>query len=51
VWRIPATILLNNISALYATNRVVALDFDAGVAVVESKNSKINAFAFDVTTR
>lgn len=44
------TMLLNSISALFAANRVVAVDFDRGVAVVEGKNREIKAFASDVTT-
>src|SRR5580692_3726214 len=44
------TMLLNNISQLFATNRVVAVDFDKGVAVVEGTNGQVKAFSFDVTT-
>ena|SRR5271166_796285 len=44
------TMLLNNISQLFAANRVVAVDFDKGVAVVEGTNGQIKAFNFDVAT-
>ena len=44
------TTLLNNISQLFATNRVVAVDFDKGVAVVEGTNGQVKAFNFDVAT-
>jgi hypothetical protein len=44
------TMLLNNTSLLFATNRVVAIDFDKGVEVVEGKNGEIKAFPFDIET-
>jgi hypothetical protein len=44
------TMLLNNISQLFAANRVVAIDFDKGVAVVEGTNGQAKAFNFDVAT-
>jgi len=44
------TMLLNNTSVMFATNRVVAVDFDKGVEVVEGKNGEIKAFPFDVAT-
>jgi len=44
------TMLLNNTSAMFATNRVVAVDFDKGVEVVEGKNGEIKAFPFDIAT-
>jgi hypothetical protein len=44
------TMLLNNISLKFATNRVVAVDFDNGMAVVEGKNNQIELFPFDVVT-
>jgi hypothetical protein len=44
------TMLLNNISLKFATNRVVAVDFDNGIAVVEGKNKQIELFPFDVVT-
>ncbi len=44
------TMLLNNTSVMFATNRVVAVDFDKGVEVVEGKNGEIKAFPFDVET-
>ncbi len=42
--------LLNNISADFATNKVVAADFDKGVVVVEGKNGDLNSYPFDVAT-
>jgi hypothetical protein len=42
--------LLNNTSAMFAANRVVAVDFDKGVEVVEGKNGEIKAFPFDIAT-
>jgi len=44
------TMLLNKISLIFASDRVVAVDFDKGVAVVEGKDGKIMTFPFDVTT-
>jgi hypothetical protein len=44
------TMLLNNISQLFAANRVVAIDFDKGVAVAEGTNGQVKAFNFDVAT-
>jgi hypothetical protein len=44
------TMLLNNISRLFAANRVVAIDFDKGVAMVEGTNGQIKAFNFNIAT-
>jgi hypothetical protein len=44
------TMLLNNISALFATNRIVAVDFEKGVVVVDGTNGQMRSFTFDVTT-
>ena len=44
------TRLLNNISLQFAANRVVAVDFDKGVAVVEGTNGQQKSFTFDVAT-
>jgi hypothetical protein len=44
------TMLLNNISQLFAANRIVAIDSDKGVAVVEGANGQVRAFNFDVAT-
>ena len=44
------TMLLNNTSLMFATKRVVAVDFDKGVEVVEGKNGEIKAFPFDIAT-
>ena len=42
------TRLLNNISLQFAANRVVAVDFNKGVAVVEGTNGQLKSFTFDV---
>ena len=44
------TMLLNKISLQFATNRVVAADFDRGVVVVEGKKDEFKVFPFDVVT-
>jgi hypothetical protein len=44
------TMLLNSISLLFASGRIVAADFDTGVVVVEGTNAQVRAFNFDVTT-
>jgi len=44
------TMLLNNISLLFAANRIVAVDFDKGVAVVAGANGEVKTFNFDVAT-
>ncbi len=44
------TMLLNNISALIASNRLVAVDFEKGIAVVETKAGKVEAVPFDIAT-
>jgi hypothetical protein len=44
------TMLLNNISLSFASNRVVAMDFDKGVVVAEGKNDQLALFPFDVVT-
>jgi hypothetical protein len=41
------TMLLNNISQLFVANRVVAIDFDKGVAVVEGPNAR-QGLNFDI---
>jgi hypothetical protein len=44
------TMLLNNLSLLFASNRVVAADFDKGVVAVEGKNNEIKTYPFDIAT-
>jgi hypothetical protein len=44
------TMPLNNVSALFATNRIVAADFEKGVVVVDGTNGQVRPFEFDVTT-
>jgi hypothetical protein len=44
------TMLLNNVSQLFASSKVVAVDFTKGVVVVEGTNGQIRAYPFDVTT-
>jgi hypothetical protein len=44
------TMLLNEISELFATNRIQAVDFDEGVAIVERADGDIATVYFDVTT-
>jgi hypothetical protein len=44
------TMLLNEISELFATNRIQAIDFDEGVAIVERANGEIDTVYFDVAT-
>jgi hypothetical protein len=44
------TMLLNNTALDLAANKVVAVDFQTGVEVVEGPNGQIKAFPFDVAT-
>lgn len=44
------TMLLNNISQLFAVGAVKAVDFEKGMAVVATPNGKIKIGPFDVTT-
>jgi hypothetical protein len=44
------TMLLNNISALFAVSAVKAVDFEKGVAIVEAKDGSLKVVPFDVTT-
>lgn len=44
------TILLNGIKAKYAANRIVALDFGRGVAVVELPSKEMRMVEFDTRT-
>lgn len=44
------TMLLNEISLIEATNRIQAVDFDEGVAIVELPDGDVDTFYFDTTT-
>jgi hypothetical protein len=44
------TMLLNDISKLFATNRILAIDFNEGVAIVERADGDIDTVYFDTTT-
>lgn len=41
------TMLLNAISELFATNRIQAVDFDEGVAIVELPNGDVESVFFE----
>jgi hypothetical protein len=47
---IVETMLLNNIAKLFAAKRVVAVDFEIGVATVEGKDGSIRTFPFEIPT-
>ncbi len=44
------TMLLNAVSELFAANRVQAVDFDEGVAIVERADGEIDTVYFETTT-
>ncbi|HET7880633.1 MAG TPA: hypothetical protein VFL55_07080 [Acetobacteraceae bacterium] len=44
------TILLNSIKLKYPANRIVALDFGRGIAIVELPSKEIQTIAFDTRT-
>jgi hypothetical protein len=44
------TMLLNRVSQDYATQRIVATDFQRGDLVIEGPNGQIRTVPFDVTT-
>jgi hypothetical protein len=44
------TMLLNSVSEKFAAKRVVAVDFDIGVAVVEGKDGHMMRFPFEIPT-
>jgi hypothetical protein len=50
VSEILQTILLNSIKLKHPANRIVALDFARGVAIVEVPGGNIEAVNFDTTT-
>jgi hypothetical protein len=50
VYEILQTILLNSIKLKYPAGRIVALDFNRGVAVVDTADGKTATVNFDTTT-
>ena len=50
VEEILTTMLLNNIKAKYPANRIVAMDFGRGVAVVQLPSGEMRTVDFDTTT-
>jgi hypothetical protein len=50
VYEVLQTILLNNIKAKHPGNRIVALDFNRGAAVVEMQGGAMKVVSFDTTT-
>lgn len=44
------TMLLNEVSELFATNRILAVDFNEGVAIVERAGGDVDTVYFDTTT-
>jgi len=50
VYGVLETMLLNNIKAEYPANRIVALDFNRGAAVVEMPGGALKLVSFDTTT-
>ena len=44
------TMLLNSVSKIFASGRVVAADFNKGVVVTEGTNGQMRSFNFDVAT-
>lgn len=50
VYEVLQTILLNNIKAKHPGNRIAALDFNRGIAIVEVPGGAMKAVNFDTTT-
>lgn len=50
VYKILQTELLNSIKAKYPGSRIVALDFNRGIAVVQPANGGMQTVNFDTTT-
>ena len=50
VYEILQTILLNSIKLKFPASRIVALDFNRGIAVVEQADGKVTSVNFDTTT-
>jgi hypothetical protein len=44
------TMLLNSVSKIFASGRVVAADFNKGVVVTQGTNGQLRSFNFDVAT-
>jgi hypothetical protein len=44
------TMLLNSVSKVFASGRVVAVDFAKGVVVTEGTNGQLRSFNFDTAT-
>ena len=44
------TMLLNNVSQEFATQKIVATDFQRGAVVVDGTNGQLHVFPFDVAT-
>ena len=50
VSEVLTTILLNSIKLKHPASRIVALDFNRGIAVVELADNRMTAVNFDTTT-
>jgi hypothetical protein len=50
VYEILQTILLNSIKLKHPASRIVALDFNRGIAIVETAGGKIETVDFDTAT-
>ena len=50
VYEVLQTMLLNNIKAKHPGNRIAALDFNRGIAIVEVPGGDMKAVNFDTTT-
>ena len=44
------TMLLNSVSKIFASGRVIATDFDKGIVVTEGTNGQLRWFNFDMAT-
>jgi hypothetical protein len=44
------TMLLNSVSKVFASGRIVAVDFSKGIVVTEGSNGQTRAFNFDTAT-
>jgi hypothetical protein len=50
VYEILQTILLNSIKVKHPASRIVALDFNRGIAIVETADGRMESVNFDTTT-
>ena len=50
IYEILQTMLLNGIKAKHPASRIVALDFNRGIAIVETTDGKMMPVNFDTTT-